>query len=263
MDSIDISSNSADRDGVFKWWSTDSQENYLNNILVHPQVMEHWKAFDITYSINPYGFRSPNFELDTDCIVSLGCSHTFGVGLPVEKTFTQIVADHFGLINYNLGVEGGSPDTCYRLGSHWIPKLKPKFVVYRPPSKHRFEIKMQGNGEVFWHRFLPSGKDNVVVAQSNFGSYYEQYLDNDSNSDLNYQKNLDALANVCSDSGATLVVLEDDDWTPTDGIMSRARDLQHGGVEQNKYWATKVINAVGPDTRSLSFALANCNVIFT
>ena len=59
------------------------------------------------------------------------------------------------------------------------------------------------------------------MAQSNFGSYYEQYLDNDSNSDLNYQKNLDALVNVCSDSGATLVVLEDDDWTPTDGIMSR------------------------------------------
>ena len=85
MDSIDISSNSADRGGVFKWWSTDSQENYLNNILVHPQVMEHWKAFDITYSINSYGFRSPNFELDTDCIVSLGCSHTFGVGLLSKK----------------------------------------------------------------------------------------------------------------------------------------------------------------------------------
>ena len=70
-------------------------------------------------------------------------------------------------------------------------------------------------------------------------------------------------ANVCSDSGATLVVLEDDDWTPTDGIMSRQETYNTVVLNRTNIGRQKLSTLSGPDTRSLSFALANCNVIFT
>jgi len=67
------------------------------------------------------------------------------VGQTKKKTFAHIISKRLDLKNYNLAVEGGSSDTCYRLARHWIPELKPTIVVYRPPIKYRCEFKFSKN----------------------------------------------------------------------------------------------------------------------
>lgn len=56
---------------------------------------------------NSDGFRSDNFSPDAD-ILFAGCSLTFGIGLPIDLTWTRMVSDHFDKPHYNLSIPGGS-----------------------------------------------------------------------------------------------------------------------------------------------------------
>ena len=113
-----------------KWLPQDTEELYLENLKSNQLALERngWIDTEITYKFNSFAFRCEEFTNDPS-ILFLGCSHTVGVGLPVEHTWPTIVANKLNLKCYNLGQGGGSADTAYRLGSHWIPKILPNIVV--------------------------------------------------------------------------------------------------------------------------------------
>lgn len=77
----------------------------------HEVVSKDWKE-KFTYTINSKGFRyDETVKPKTICFV--GCSHTFGHGLPQHQTFPELVTKELG-DNWqciNLGFPGSGPDS--------------------------------------------------------------------------------------------------------------------------------------------------------
>ena len=82
--------------------------------------------------------------------MTLGCSFTFGVGLPIEDTFTQKVADHFDLENFNLSTPGRGLDFLSLYVSLFLqhelnPELIKAIVVYLPPPGRETIFSYKGD----------------------------------------------------------------------------------------------------------------------
>jgi hypothetical protein len=224
------------RNTTVKWLPNDSKEKYLENLNgPNKELLKEWNWIDkeIEYRINQHGFRSPRFTAPArQSILFLGCSYTVGIGLPIEQTWPYQVADHLGLVMYNLGIGGGSNDSCYRIGSHWIPKLKPRHVFVLSPFAHRLEtVRAGGNFDSI----------NVQYPQKN-GDYL-QWLEYELNSELNRQRTQDALKYICLTNGVTYNTMTADDFIIGANApdMACARDLLHPGIEHNRNTALKVI----------------------
>ena len=131
------------------WYPSDSKDCFKNNTQdkIGTNLMyklgwtkEDGQPKDLWYDINEYGFRCVNFSTaDQPGIVTLGCSFAFGVGLHNKDTFTQKVASHYGLENYNLGTPGRGLDFLSIYVSLFLehelnPELIKAVVVYLPPA---------------------------------------------------------------------------------------------------------------------------------
>jgi len=120
------------------WFCTDSEENFLqtqNNIFT-PE--------SFGYNFNQFGYRIGNRDWDLNSsekrIVTLGCSHTVGVGVPWEKTWPTLFAEEIGFDLFNLSVAGASSDTVFRTLHQSIDIIKPDIVAIYWPEPIRWEI---------------------------------------------------------------------------------------------------------------------------
>jgi hypothetical protein len=121
-----------------KWISTDSYENFIKN------QPTNYTEDSITYDFNSHGFRTREFELNSDKknVLFLGCSHTMGVGLRETEGWVYYVSQIFDKTEYNcynLGIGGGSSDTVARLLTNSIDYIHPTVVFILWPSPARFE----------------------------------------------------------------------------------------------------------------------------
>lgn len=83
---------------------------------------------DISYTFNEYGFRSDTFS--NQDILFLGCSHTFGEGLPKEYRWTDILASNLNMSYSNLGLRGDSAINQIRHAFWYFKNFgNPKIVV--------------------------------------------------------------------------------------------------------------------------------------
>jgi hypothetical protein len=65
--------------------------DYNNSIYyVSSSASEYYSPKNYFYKKNKYGYRSSDFNNEID-ILTVGCSHSFGVGLPVEFTWSEIL----------------------------------------------------------------------------------------------------------------------------------------------------------------------------
>lgn len=99
---------------------------------------------EYTYKYNRDGFRSIDF-LENPEIISLGCSITFGHGLPIHHTWPHILTEllnsdgnnyKYGNISYVGGSAMKSISAFFSLVRMY--KLKPKYVVANFPNLERF-----------------------------------------------------------------------------------------------------------------------------
>lgn len=93
----------------------------------------------VSYVHNKYGFRTGEFNTDP-CLLSLGCSITKGIGVPIDATFTTKVAESLSLQPFNLGVGGNNNDFIFLQFTHAIEKLDAKVVLmnWTYPSRTYF-----------------------------------------------------------------------------------------------------------------------------
>lgn len=83
---------------------------------------------EILYTLNNLNYRTnTNFDKEKPGLMSLGCSHTYGVGVRDNEAWPQRLADSLNLPNWNLGCGAQSVDYCvwiarafFNLG--YIPK---------------------------------------------------------------------------------------------------------------------------------------------
>lgn len=87
----------------YNWIWPDTQEQFLENN--KHGLINGYSAKDISYIHNAEGFRSDEFT-NSKTLVSLGCSITKGIGVPIEDTFSKIIAREYPaleLVNIGLG----------------------------------------------------------------------------------------------------------------------------------------------------------------
>jgi len=80
---------------------------------------EPWNKKEWHPDINSYGYRCPEWHVmpsGKKNVIVLGCSHTFGQGLPPGEHWVDVISRHNTerLRYWNLGVPGASGDCCVR-----------------------------------------------------------------------------------------------------------------------------------------------------
>lgn len=96
---------------------------------------EPW-ADSVRYDLNRDGYRCDEFNQSQGLkLMAVGCSYTFGTGIPYEGTFSYRVARVLEadlgvpVTNWNLSAPGKSADYIARMISSAVPVLKPHFVI--------------------------------------------------------------------------------------------------------------------------------------
>lgn len=215
-----------------QWLGTDSKTQYLDNLKNNYEGLQSngWIDASFTYKFNSHGFRCDEFT-DDDSIMFLGCSHTLGVGLPLEATWAYQTAKALKLKCVNLGQGGCSSDTAYRLASYYIDRLKPKIVVIRPPDPARFEMFNYSTRPI-----AHNPHSSMSVAN------YKEWFSCEYNHILNEEKNLGAIELLCNKIKSKFIIAKEVDNDP---IKDAARDLMHSGVGNNKQFADNLLNIIG------------------
>jgi hypothetical protein len=227
-------SNLALANQEFDWNGTDSEHRYQKNLKTNLVELERYNWVDrpIKYKFNSHGFRADEFDSPGSNILFVGCSHTLGVGLPVESTWAHIVSTSLNLKNYNISVGGSSNDTAFRLAYYWIEQLKPSLVLFLSPEKTRFELHT-GDNEIFdlsvWPHAFPMVND-----------FMRHWHSNDSNSDMNYLKNTLAIKQLCSERGIKYIQRQ----AANIHVRDKARDLQHYGEKTHQRIADMFLSKI-------------------
>lgn len=222
-----------------KWCPIDSEENWKSHIR-NPEKARTlynlgWTEENITYTFNSHGFRADEFE--GDGIIFLGCSLTAGIGMDLERTWTHKISTTLGLKNWNLGQGGGANDTCFRLGSYWIPTIQPKMVCMFSPSKYRLEIVKPHQSDTF----LPNSQRSLKH------DLYRDWLSTDINGKLNASKNISGLKILCQEFGIPFHCLSVDEPMANGGTPHEndyGRDLVHPGHLWNNDVANKFLGII-------------------
>ena len=235
------------------WLPMDTNELFLKhqrNKHTRKKLKDlNWTENSIEYKFNSYGFRSDDFNSNGESIVFLGCSHTIGIGINFEDTASYIVSRQLGYNCFNLGMGGGSNDTCFRFAYHWIEKLSPKIVVLIAPSIYRFEIaddRRSYNGFEILKASSPILKE--------YRLFYRKWIDNDDNSYFNFHKNVLAIKKICDMNDAKFVCTDcafDFSTWPVFSLATmgnEARDLAHAGRVPNRKKANEILNLIGEIT---------------
>ena len=223
-------SSSSLADQELNWHGTDTEELYQKNLVKHPEKIASWSNRPITYKFNSYGFRADEFDSDHPGVVFLGCSHTLGIGLPVESTWAHIVSTSLKLRNFNLSIGGTSNDTVFRMAQHWINQLQPDLVIFLSGPRTRVEL----------HTIDDQIEDLSIHAEGHSKNFMRHWAGNPINGDLNYLKNMLAIKQLCSDGGIKFLHEELRNIRPID----KARDLQHYGKKTHNRVAAMFLSKI-------------------
>lgn len=98
------------------------------------------------YLINNYGFRGANEPIfDKKNISFFGCSFTFGVGLPEEDHFINMISKEMQINSLNFGIPGGSASRIARAFFLLSNYQKIDLAVFNMPHLGRIEYPVDHN----------------------------------------------------------------------------------------------------------------------
>ena len=155
-------------------------------------IIKKYENGEIRYDHNNYGFRCEDIEEKTDddlVIVSLGCSFTYGAGIPVEDRWTDVLCKKIQettslkVKNYNLALEGHTNDYCARTLYKTIVNLKPDIYFILFTFRNRLEW-IDDYGKL--DQIIP-GYDSISFIQNA----------NDGVAMYNFNKNLVLMRSLC------------------------------------------------------------------
>jgi hypothetical protein len=217
------------------WIPADLEERYNENLVSQYQVLadNNWINNHFTYKFNSHGFRCGEFSHKPSAMF-LGCSFTCGIGLPVERTWSHLVAKSMNLQSVNLGIGGVGPDTAFRLAHHYIPQIQPKLVVFLQPPDGRFSM-VSGDGKIY--DFLMGSRAHL---DTRFSEYYNHWLSLEENIKMHSVKHELAIRSLCQRHNIKFVYAEFTEFTRID----MARDLLHYGSGSNKRFAKLILDRI-------------------
>jgi len=232
----------ANRAGTTTTWDSQAEKAQFEKMMADPVHRKYFveKGWDdpeaITYSINSYGFRCEEFD-DTPCIVTLGCSFTSGVGLPLQNIWPTLVGNALGLKVVNLAWGGQGSDYCFRMAEYWLPRLPVKRCVLLNPPASRIEVLLEDNtAETFMV--------NTMSGYYNPNDWFlNQWLMNEENQRLNNLKNSLAIKQLCLDLNIPCQTFEaHEHMSGSREDLEYARDYLHAGPKGHVLLAERILN---------------------
>ena len=232
------------------WAQFDTEERY-NDHMSKPnkrqQLLENnWIDKEIIYRFNSRGFRTPEFT-DKENFLVLGCSFTCGIGLPEEMMWANLLSKFVGFDVWNLGVGGSGSDTCYRIADHYIPKLRPRYVVMLEPEHSRTEIFANVNSMVVGLPQTLSPHFDYIHPLLTNNTYMKNWWMHDENSQIRAQKCVQAIAYLCYKYHVEFYHYKTNDFLSQtfwkllpDILVDVGRDLSHPGPDANQRFAKQV-----------------------
>ena len=132
---------SDDSNTTLKFIGGDSEQQFIQAVAKMPKDW-YYNSTEILYEYNNLGHRCKKFEdLDqNNYILFIGCSHTMGVGLELEKTYPYLLSEKLKMDYYNLAVPATGNDVLEYNLLTWLFKMnkKPKLIVVQWPDQSRF-----------------------------------------------------------------------------------------------------------------------------
>ena len=215
------------------WLPMDTEQLYKTNLIKNYNKLKRYGWIDkqFTYKFNSHGFRCEEFTEDPT-VITLGCSFTVGIGLPVSTIWPELVAKKLNLKCANLGQGGHGPDMAFNLCKFYIDIVKPKIVVYMESPPYRLS-------------FLDHSLNiNLYKANDkNYSDFYGKWISNDINNSLHYEKNLLAIEMMCKKRNIKFINTKYDALTSSHDSL--ARDLEHCGIENHAKFATELLEKIG------------------
>ena len=223
-------------------WQSPLEKEQFEKMMADPVHRAYFidKGWDrpeaITYKINSLGFRSDEFD-DSPCLVALGCSYSFGVGLPIDDTWPALVGKALGLKVFNLAWPGQGSDYCFRMANHWISQLNTKYCVLLNPPPSRVEVLME-NGQA--ETFMPHSLSSYYNPNDWF---LTQWMVNEDNHWLNNRRNALAVKQICAELGVACNTYEAiEHMSGSREELEYARDYMHAGPRGHRIFAERILN---------------------
>lgn len=123
-----------------------------------------------TYTYNSLGFRGDEPTKEGFKVMSIGCSHTEGVGLNDDETWSHQLCKLINGVDLNFGYGGRSSDYVVRCLLTYYDLIKPDLVLIMYPNQDRREYYTEEGGiEPFAYNpwgFLKETEKGVEVYKS-------------------------------------------------------------------------------------------------
>ena len=126
------------RDAILKNRLESGQPKSANYVGVgHPKGLVD---LETEYYFNNFGYRDTDWRSKTE-ILAVGCSNTFGVGVPVEGRWTNILEKKLNKKIQNLGITGGSiNDLTSKLFAYFETFGNPEIILFLTPDPFRVKL---------------------------------------------------------------------------------------------------------------------------
>ena len=224
---------------TYKWFPMDNKDVFKGNLKKHPERLKElgWDKTKINYSLDSLGLRNnEDIQHGETYTLFLGCSFTFGIGVPVENTWPYYFMQELGCKGYNAGHPGYGIDANFR-SLYYLTQKGYKFDrVVMLNTSDRIEIfdKKSNNWQIvaWWSEHKPELKK--VLLHDNFCQ-------------LNELKTMNAIQNICTQHNIEFINANSIDTFEMHELINNchsARDLQHPGPNTHKQLAEYFINLV-------------------
>ena len=126
--------------------------NYMEEMpTFHGDYLSHK---NVSYVVNSDGYRSKELN-DVADLMTLGCSHTFGSGLPEEKVWPSLLADKLEMSLVNIAFAGDSAMGQVRKAFSYFRRYgNPKIIVCMFPL---FRMEIPVDKDLLWPQKLLLG----------------------------------------------------------------------------------------------------------
>ena len=176
--------------------------------------LTQFKEEDVTYRVNRLGIRTSGIDLVKDYVNTLmvGCSFTFGEGLPYKMTWPYLISNKYNCSFENLGFPGASISRIARILTTILPIKNPERVIVLFPSHGRQELfttittPLPGDNSSFDTINYSPGYPHTVSSYQKICLDYEQCVKSSHIDTVDMYKNFHIIKLLADNLGIELIV---------------------------------------------------------
>lgn len=219
-----------------KYWPLSSRANQILKTSGSDNSGEN------TYTYNEKGYRGDSVKHDID-LITIGCSHTEGIGVNDNETWSYYTAEKLRLKHMNMGFTGRSNDYIARSTNLAIQNYSPRIiaVMYTYISRRELTTKFgqQPYAANAWGYMEDYPEDHKALTQ----------LSTPENDRNNWYKNHALITSLCKANNVKLVwngtfADEGDFYLPEENRYDgeyRIKPGTHATAEQNRKYSDGLV----------------------